>query len=158
LAPLPLIASLLKGAGVGEAIGRLRRHLLLTAAITAAAFAGGGMLTAGGFLYLAEAIGAPAAAVTAGAGLLAVAGLLALTGQVRRRTMMRATAQPAEAAPDVPALLAAVEAAIRRDARSEMPLFALAALLAGCAVASPQVREVLMQACRSFAPPRDPPV
>jgi predicted cation transporter len=105
------------------------------------------MLVGSVFLRLAETMTAAAAAAVTGGGLLVIAGLIALTvgllSRARRRRPLRKPANGGMAA--IAELLAAGEAAIARDARSEAPRFAIMALLAGCVLgASPSLRKTLL--------------
>jgi hypothetical protein len=109
------------------------------------------MLVASAFLLLTETMAAPVAAAVTGGGLLVTAGLMALVAMFLRRARSRRQNCGAEtrksttgSASCVADLLDAAEAAIDRDARSEIPLLALMALLAGCAIGtSPELRRAI---------------
>jgi hypothetical protein len=150
---LRLIPSLLDTL-LADARPAVQRHclriLLVILAVFVATF-GLVMLVGGAFLWLAESLSAPTAAAVTGGGLLVVAGLIALAALLigrgrRRRSMRKSTNGSASGIAD---LLAAMEAAIGRDARAEAPGFALIALLVGCAVgASPRLRRAIADLAR----------
>ena len=125
-------------AGARGVVRRYRLSVVLGAVAALVATMGLAMLVAGVFLLLAESMAAPAAAAMTGGGLVAVAGLIGLAVWLLGRT--RSRRRPA-ATNGTSGIIDLVGAAIAADARSETPLFAVAALLAGCAIgASPQLR------------------
>jgi hypothetical protein len=145
-----LLQSMLTGAR-----GQARRYglrIVLAAAALLVASMGCAALAVAAFLFLAERMAAPAAAAVTGGGMLVVAGLATLTIVLLGRGASHGPNSPAaagestggSAASDLVALARMAEAAISRDARSETPLFALVALLAGCALgASPELRRAI---------------
>jgi hypothetical protein len=142
---LPVLLALL-GAGARPPLRRYGVLILLAALAGLLGVMGLAMLVGSVFLRLADGMSAAAAAAVTGGGLLVIAGLILLAGWlVRRRPRRRPIPAPRAGNAAVIAELAAVaQAAIQRDARSEHPRFALAALVVGCAIgASPKLRAAL---------------
>lgn len=140
----PLVVPALTGAQ-GE-FHRHCRRIALTAVAAITAIMGSAMLVGAAFLHLAETIPAPTAAMVVGAGLLVIAGIIAAAAMLPGRANSRPAMgnPPDDRAAKMANILVAAEAAINRDARSETPLLALSALVAGCALgASPQLRRAL---------------
>jgi hypothetical protein len=138
-----------------DARDRVRRYsigLLLAALAALIATTGLAMLVGSAFLCLAESMTVQAAAAVTGGGLLVAAGLVAVTARLLSRSRSRRSTGGAAAREStggnttgIADLLASVETAIGRGARSEAPGLALMALLAGCAIgASPSLRQAIV--------------
>lgn len=130
---------------------RMRQFFLfiLCAAIGGLAAAMGFILLVGSaYLWFTQVMTAAAAAATTGGALLVFAGLATLVAA----RLGRADPPAPASGNDVGTLLCAVQAAIAQDARSDTPVFALLALLAGGAVgASPHLRQVMGKLARGAA-------
>ena len=139
---------LLDSVRVRDGVGRYCIGILLAVLAALIATTGLAMLAVSAFLCLAVSMTTQAAAAVIGGGLLIAAGLVAVAARLLRRSRSTGGATSRESrgpsAPGIAALLASVETAIGREARSEGPGLALMALLAGCAIgASPSLRRAI---------------